>query len=181
MQVIQHQELASAQTSIVFNSIPQTFSDLYVVFSLRSDSSSNGNCGIQFNTLATNQSGTALYGTGSGTGSFAISTSGNQNIFAYISDSSQTANTFGNGSFYIPNYTASVAKSVSVDGVSENNATAAVISIMAGLWNSTAAITSLTLVPVSGSSNLPSGNFVQYSSATLYGITKGSDGTTTVS
>ena len=40
------------------------------------------------------------------------------------------------------------------------------ISILAGLQTSTSAITSLTLSPYSG------GNFVQYSTATLYGILK---------
>lgn len=185
MKLIQTVTVGSGgEASITFGSggtLPQDYTDLLIFFSLRSNLSTNGNCGLQFNGLTTNQSGRALYGTGSSAGSFAISTSGNQNILAYISDSSQTANTFGNGSFYIPNYTSSVAKSVSVDGVAENNATGAASSIMAGLWNATAAITSVTLVPVSGSSNLPSGTFAQYSSASLFGITKGSDGIVTVS
>jgi hypothetical protein len=46
---------------------------------------------------------------------------------------------------YIPNYAGSSNKSVSIDAVTENNATAAEANLVAGLWSSTAAITSITL------------------------------------
>ncbi len=74
-------------------------------------------------------------------------------------------NTFANGEIYIPNYTASVNKSVSIDSVTENNATSAIAALDAGLWANTAAITSINL-------NGNNGNFVQYSTAYLYGIVK---------
>jgi hypothetical protein len=47
--------------------------------------------------------------------------------------------------------------------------------VNAGLWNNTAPITSITL------GSLNSASFVTNSSATLYGITKGSSGGVTVS
>jgi hypothetical protein len=75
---------------------------------------------------------------------------------------------------YIPNYTGSTAKSVSVDGVMENNATYAAAGIIAGLWNDTAAVTSVSI-----SSEVAT--LVQYSSATLYGILKGTSNGVTVS
>jgi len=75
---------------------------------------------------------------------------------------------------YLPNYTSSVAKSVSGDNVSENNATASTQTITAGLWSGTDPITSIEIF---GSGT----NLAQYSSASLYGMRKGSDGTTTVS
>jgi len=80
----------------------------------------------------------------------------------------------GSVGIYIPNYTSSNAKSASIDGVSENNATASYQTIDAFLWNDTSAITSITLT-------LSGGNFAQYSSASLYGVTAGNDGITTVS
>ena len=52
---------------------------------------------------------------------------------------------------------------MSADGVMENNATEAYQNLVAGLWSNTSAITSLTLAKSTG-------NFVQYSSASLYGI-----------
>jgi hypothetical protein len=61
-----------------------------------------------------------------------------------------------------------------VETSTENNAAAAINAIVAGLWNSTDAMTSLSLVAEVG-------NFAQYSSATLFGILKGSDGIVTVS
>ena len=55
----------------------------------------------------------------------------------------------------------------------ENNVTEGYQQIAAGLYNSTSAVSSIEIA--SG------GSFVEYSSATLYGITAGSDGTTAVS
>jgi hypothetical protein len=75
---------------------------------------------------------------------------------------------------YMPNYRVSASKSVSVDGVEENNATSAVSHIGAGLWNSNNAISSITL-------NFGAGNFMANSSATLYGVTSGTSGGVTVS
>jgi hypothetical protein len=79
---------------------------------------------------------------------------------------SATASTFGSAQTYIPNYAGSTAKSGSSEGVSENNATTAVATMDAVLWSLTNAITSIKLLPFTGT------NFVQYSTATLYGISK---------
>ena len=173
MQIIEHIELASAQSSITFSSIPGDYTDLYLVLSTRNDT--NGALQLTFNSNTANYSGRRLYGSGS-----AVNTSSNPSgtsaLFLGDSDGpSQTSNTFGSLAIYIPNYAGSVAKSVSVETVSENNATQAFQHIIAGLWNDTTAISSIQITGYAG------GNFVQYSSATLYGITAGSDGSTTVS
>jgi len=89
---------------------------------------------------------------------------------ARIPGSTATANTFGNGSLYIPNYAGATNKSLSFDSVAENNATSAWLQITAGLWSSTAAITRITL---SGWTALAAGSTVS-----LYTITKGSGGAT---
>ena len=170
MQIIQHQELASAQASITFSSIPQTFTDLYLVFSIRQDSSGVNQALIEFNSSSSNFSFRVLEGSGS-------AASSGSNVFNYaglVQGSASTSNTFASNSMYIPNYTSSAAKSFSTDAVTENNATAAFQHLVASLWNNTAAINSIAIKPASG-------NLVQYSSATLYGITKGSDGIVTVS
>jgi hypothetical protein len=171
MQVIQHQELSSAQASITFSSIPQTYTDLLIVTSLRDTGSTNGwtNAYIKPNGLTTNLTTRVLYGFGSTVGSFSDTF-----IYHETVGGGSTANTFSNSRIYIANYTASAAKSISVDTSTENNQTNSINAIVAGLWNSTDAITSLTLTAEVG-------NFAQYSSATLYGVLKGSDGVTTVS
>jgi len=165
MQVIQHQELGSAQASITFSSIPQTYTDLYLVFSMRTSAAST-NADIGLNGSYADFSVRSLFGSGSG-----VTSETTVRIVGAVTD--QTP--FTNGAVYIPNYTSSVAKSISIDTVSENNGTTAYQTIWAGLWNQTAAITSLSLKEDGG------GNLAQYSSATLYGILKGSSGGVTVS
>jgi hypothetical protein len=145
--------------SIEFSGIPQTYTDLKLVLSVRS-SDSGGSLRVQPNGLTTNLSSRRLEGSGSGTSS----TSDGSFIFVYaVTLSSYTASVFSNIEIYIPNYAGSTNKSVSADGVMENNATEAYQNLVAGLWSNTSAITSLALAKASG-------NFVQYSSASLYGI-----------
>jgi hypothetical protein len=147
--------------------IPQTYTDLYLVFSLRTSASST-NADIGLNGSYADFTVRSLFGSGSGPTSETT-----VRIVGGITN--QTP--FTNGAAYIPNYTSSVAKSISIDTVSENNATTAYQTIWAGLWNpgTNTAITSLTLREDGG------GTILEHSSASLYGILKGSDGTTTVS
>lgn len=171
MTFIQHTELTGSQASIVFNSIPQTFTDLYVVFSLRSNSGvtvAKGN----FNAVGADER--RLQGSGSGT-----FTGFNQpgSTIGFATGSANTANTFSNNVLYIPNYTATGRKSYSGDGVTENNATEAFQNIVAGLTTTTSAITTLEIYPDA----VQASQWVAGSSATLYGITRGSNGGVTVS
>jgi hypothetical protein len=168
MTLIEHQELASAQSSIVFTDIPQTFTDLYLLISGWA-SGTGASAIIRFNEITTGYSRRNL----AGNGSSASSSTASYDFF--VSQSDYTTNTFGNSAIYIPNYTSSVAKSYSVDAVNENNATGADQAIVAGLWTVTDPISKIELIINS------SYNFVQYSSATLYGLTSGSDGIVSVS
>ncbi len=172
MTLIQHQELGSAQTSITFSSIPQTYTDLFVLTSLRDNSGAGGwaNALIRPNGLNTNLSTRVLFGWSTNVGSFSDTF-----IYHEMVGGGSTANVFSNSQIYIPNYTASTPKSIMVDTSTERNDPASINAIVAGLWNSSAAITSLQIEAESGRS------FVQYSSATLFGILKSSDGIVTVS
>jgi hypothetical protein len=125
---------------------------------------------VKINTSTSNLTGRSLFGNGSSTSSYAV-TSG---AFAYGPAATATASTFGNFSLYFPNYAGSTNKSYSTDGVGENNATEANQVITAGLWSQTTAINAIALYASSG-------NLAEYSSATLYGITKGSSGGVVVS
>ena len=147
-------------SSITFNSIPQTgYTDLKIVCSSRAADSVGAYVNISFNGLTTNLSSKTLRGSGSAV------VSQTETTLVYTADepTSATASTFSNSEFYIPNYTSANYKSISTDGVSENNATAAYMFLTAGLWSSTAAITSIKLTP----SVSP---FAQYSSFSLYGL-----------
>jgi hypothetical protein len=170
--VIAHTELGSAQTSIEFSSIPATYTDLVCVLSTRTANAAIGEViNILFNGSSSNISARLLYGAGSGSPVSSTSTSN----MGFTSGADATASTFGNAIIYIPNYAGSTNKSFSADSVSENNATTAYQVLIAGLWSQTTAINSLTFDPGNNA------NFVQYSSATLYGILKGSSGGVTVS
>jgi hypothetical protein len=151
--------LGSSQTSITFSAIPSTFTDLLVRFSAKSDLSFGG--GGQVVRIKPNNnnlsSGKWLSGNGS-------SVSSGNDDFAYSQPSDGGSDVFGNTDIYIPNYASSNSKSFSSDGVSENNATRADAGFMAGLWSSSAAITSIVLTPYYAT------NFVSGSSFYLYGI-----------
>lgn len=163
--LIQHTALTSSAASVTLGSggtIPQTYKTLKVLFSSRSDATSTfgDTVLVRPNGATTNLSSRIIYGQGSG----AFSTSTSNARSGQGSTTAQTSNTFGNGVLDIPNYSGSTNKPMSADGVSENNAANAIQELGAALWSNTAAITSLTFVPETGT------NFVSGSTFTLYGL-----------
>jgi hypothetical protein len=173
MKLIESKTLGTASASIEFTSIPQDGTDLVVLVSSRSDGAfTSSELDISFNGSTSNFTARYLYGSGSGSGASATDTT----LVGVSTGANATSNTFGNARIYIPNYAGSTNKSISTDSVGENNATSAFQAIAATLWSQTAAITSLTLRLDSGARN-----FVAGSTASLYKITKGSDGIVTTS
>lgn len=152
---------AGGAANIDFTSIPSTYTDLCLKLSARGDGAAfYQNCKIEFNGATTGNTYRTLLAV-AGTPESGSST-GN----AYpIPAATATSSTFGNTEFYLPNYAGSTNKSFSVDAVTENNSTSVVLGFTANLWSNTAAITSIKLSTFSG-------NFVQYSTAYLYGIVK---------
>jgi hypothetical protein len=175
--LIQTVTLGSNQANIDFNSIPQTYTDLLLVSSMRSSSSNAEDGWIQFNgDTGGNYSFIRLYATGSGSAqSDSFGGTGTAGRVTRIVPSTYTANTFSSSQLYIPNYSVSGQKYISSETVEENNATGSAQFIYATTWNGPAAITSIKLGVLGGS------NFLQHSSASLYGITKGSSGGVVVS
>lgn len=149
-------------SSIEFTSIPQTYTDLKLVLSARSTTSDSTNpwkfATISFNGNTSNRTTRFLSGNGS-----TASSASDTTIYTWVAGHNATASVFGNAEIYIPNYTSANNKSLSIDTVTENNATASYMNLQAGLWSNTAAITQVTIT-------LDTGNFVQYTTATLYGI-----------
>ena len=148
--------------NIEFTSIPATYTDLLVKFSVRASGASvPENIYITFNSSASGYSERLLYGTGSAVVSDNFS--GAFSKFNYSNANSATSNTFSNSEFYIPNYAGSNYKSVSSDSSVENNATTGALALNAVLWSNTAAITIVKIAPAAGT-------FLQHSTAYLYGI-----------
>ena len=149
-------------SSIDFTSIPSTYTDLCVKLSVRTNraGSVDDDVYIKLNGATTNFTYRYLRGNGTSVNS----SNGSVGWVAAVPCANATASTFGNAEVYIPNYASANYKSISSDNVTENNATESYALFQAVLWSNTAAITSVGFT--SGTSN----NFVQYSTATLYGI-----------
>lgn len=149
---------SGGSASIEFGSIPQTYTDLMLMTSVRSTSTGLGLI-IQYNGVTTGYTARYLEGSGASaaSGTLSLNQAGNSVSSGY------TASVFANNSLYIPNYTGSTFKSSSCDATTENNATTSYLDFYANLWSNTAAITSIALT-------VSVGNFAQYSSASLYGI-----------
>lgn len=153
-------ELTASAASIVFDNIPQSgYTDLKIVGSVRSDYSGQAIAlRINPNGSGSNMTSKVLLGSGSAASSFS-------DTIAYASSdaNTSTANTYNNVEWYIPNYTWSNSKSVSVDFVTETNASAAIMGISAGLWSISSPITSLNILTTAG-------NLMAKSSFSLYGL-----------
>jgi hypothetical protein len=151
--------------NITFSSIPATFTDLLIKVSARTNRADDSDdLYLTFNGISSGYSTRNLEGGGT-----TVSSDSFAGISTKIGRMSQnaannTANTFGNAEVYIPNYTSSKIKSISIDNVREHNGTYGSLNFIAGLWSYSGqpAITSITFTP--------NGNFVQYSTAYLYGI-----------
>ena len=152
--------------NIEFTSIPATYTDLKIVLSGRTDRTASAEeLSIRVNGLTTGiYSSKLLYALSSGPAS-ASQTSATSLYGGSIPAATATSNTFGSLELYIPNYTSSNNKSMSYESVSENNSTSVYeLWIGAFLAGTTATISSINIYPANG------GSYVQYSTATLYGI-----------
>lgn len=159
---------AGGAANIDFTSIPSTYTDLYIKLSgrdARNDGIKFDNTNMRFNGSSTSYSGKLLYGWPATSASGLSADGGTDSIsFIYVTSTQALANTFGNIDIYIPNYAGSTYKSVSIDSVTENDSNNAIVGLAAGLWSNTSAITSISLFGGS--------NWLQYTSAYLYGIIK---------
>jgi hypothetical protein len=170
MTLIQSQTLGSAASSIVLSSIPQTYTDLYVVLSPRSSQTGTTieSVRVTFNSDGIGSGLYRAYYLFRNIGASVASSFQNAiSLEASAPSNNSTANTFGNIQIHLPNYSGSTTKTGSADSVSENNGSATGIAITALRYDSTAAISSITFL-------LSNGNFVAGSTASLYGILKGS-------
>jgi hypothetical protein len=175
MTLIETKTVGTATNTLQFTSIPQTYTDLYITLSVRTSIADN----IGYTTLRVNNNTsnwTTRHLQGNSSAAAGGSSSSAPDFFG--SGGNTTADTFGSGTVYIPNYTGSTNKSLSIDFVSENNATGAFSAmqrIVTALWSNSAPITSFEVV-ADGVTNLSVGTTVS-----IYGILKGTDGIVVVS
>jgi hypothetical protein len=156
--------------SMDFTSIPATYTDLLIKITARTNrvGQSVDSLKLTFNGATTSFSNRGLGAdTNAGT-AFSFTNGGSASIedSVFVPATNATSGVFGSGEIYIPNYAGSSNKSTFGDSGSENNAVQAYMLFTAGLWASSAAITSIKLAPLGGTL------INQYSTATLYGILK---------
>lgn len=156
---------SGGSASIDFTNIPQGYTDLHLVFSVRSNRADTFDAAFLRINGDTSSSYSYRFLRSSGTGM----DSGNNTTasFIYVAQTpaaNTTGSTFENGVVEIKNYSGNTYKSVSSDAVGENANSAAWSNLTGGLWYKSEPITSLKLYPENGTL------FVQHSTATLYGI-----------
>jgi hypothetical protein len=155
-QLIETVTLTSTAGSIGFTSIPQDGISLVVLFSGRNTGATRDTY-VHFNGTS-DSAKIRLLGDGSTASSSTV------NVVFGIPYSTYTANTFGNAQIYIANYTSATAKSVSIDAVSENNATSAE-------WATIVALTTTTTSPITQLSVGHNGSLAIGTTISLYKIT----------
>jgi hypothetical protein len=153
-EVISTQTLGSAAASVTFSSIPQTYTDLVLVVS--HDVTADAVSGVQFNgDTASNYSATYMWGQG------ALALSAREtsaaSAFAFYGSA---ASGFATAIIQVMNYSNTTTYKTFLSR--ESDAAIEALAV-AGLWRSTAAITSMVLLRRSG-------NFDVGSTFTLYGI-----------
>ena len=172
MKLIAKATLTTTAASVSIQNIPATFTDLYVVFSGRSDYAGGSNGGVTDTVIRLNNSSSSiyssrvLYGFTTTAGSYS-SSSASSAILGPIPSANSTASTFSSAEIYIPNYAGSTNKSMSSSNSRENNSTFGDNRVVASLWSSTAAIDRVDVL-----ADYPGGSLVSGTSIYVYGITK---------
>lgn len=157
--------LTTAAANVTISNIPQTYTDLLIRVTARSDSV--GGFAYTGSLYFNGSSGVSSYTYLQAVGTVSGARANNQNIPYWVAGPSATANNFSSSEIYVTNYTSTTNhKQVSIHGAvpRQNASVSGEEAMIAGLWQSTAAITSITLDV--------SGNFEAGSQFHVYGINK---------
>jgi hypothetical protein len=162
---------AGGASTIVFNNIPQNFTDLQIVGSARTNYAQTFDDGyIRFGTDGVIDSQNAyswnvLYGNGSAVASNRVAGYTLLNQIT-VNGGNATANAFGNFEINVTNYVNGAFKQTTVNYANETAATTSYTGQVAGIWRSSKPITKIEI------GNTTSSTFQQYSTFTLYGISQ---------
>jgi len=163
--LIEAKTLTNIVYTVDFQNIPQTYTDLKLLISGRSDAAAafDGGPSIFFNNAptGTNYGSTWIQTTGT-----SIASSRTSDIASYIGASpasTAVANSFSTIEIYIPSYTSSYKKAYTIEQGAESNTSLSYLRIGAGSWNQTSAISRISVYGGVG-------NWVANSTFYLYGI-----------
>jgi len=152
--------IPSATAAYTFNSIPNTYTDLKLVWSVKASTSCDGS--ITFNGVTSGYNYRSIFDVSQTSG--AADTYGGNVTTSCVVQYFNT-NVFNAGGMYITNYASATQKSIWTDSTRPNLTNNADFSIvpMSHNWNNTATISSLTFT-------LNSANMTSDSQLSLYGI-----------
>jgi len=157
--------LGSAAATIDFNSIAASWTDLKLIVTGHQTGTGGAVMYLGFNSdTASNYSNTEIRGNGSVTASSRGTSTTNMRI-GFIQDDSISSSYTSVSIADIFSYAGSTFKTVLGAGSADANGSG-VVGNAVGLWRSTAAITSITIFPVTGNT------WTANTTATLYGILK---------
>ena len=169
--VINHTELSSGNATLIdWTSISSSYDNLFVDLSVRGDNSGKiVSYYVQFNgeTSSTNYSYTNFYLTGTTVGVEKYTNQATVAAYPRMVAGTGTANMFSGFQMWVPNYsnTSHFKPILATNPAASNSATSGEFYYyeIAGMWANTDAVDQITITASSD-------DFVQYSSATLYGI-----------
>jgi hypothetical protein len=150
---------AGGASTVGFTSIPQTFTDLVVLLSLRASSGS-----------AVSSYVASINGSGSYGGAHRMLNTDGGTVYSsttlpyFVGGSGYTASVFTSIQVYIPNYASNLNKALSIEFAPENNGSSTALGMTSFNTTVTAGISAISFSC--------DNSFVQHSTATLYGISK---------
>ena len=158
--LIESKTVVTPSASIIFSAIPSTYTDLRIMYSGKSDSTSAQGTFMLFNGSSASVSSKYIIGDGTNP------STGNLN-YMYVGSTwgtNGTADVFSCNDIYIPNAFSSQTKSYIMSNSAEINATSSYMNVIMGRDTATTgAITSVTV-------DCGGGNWIANSTFYLYGI-----------
>ena len=153
---------AGGAATINLTSIPATYTDLCLKVSMRTNRADTADpVLITFNGSSSGYRENRFWADGSAVSAY----SSTQIEGQYANSTNSSSNNFASLDMYIANYAnTSQYKSFNYGCAVQQTANPMYTVILNGIWSNTAAINQITLDPIYGA------NFVQYTTATLYGI-----------
>lgn len=163
---------SAGQSIIELTNIPSNYDDLEIIISART-TRSQVMSGIAMQANNADVSGRWMYGVDTTATANSSATSATVGAGA-ATGTSANSGFFGSSRVIITQYASSAAKSSLCISSVPNKASTSYRFVVGGKTATTSPITSLKFIPEAG-------DFVEHSTVAIYGITHGSDGTTTVS
>lgn len=162
MVLIQSLTSLDGQSSADFTSIPQTYTDLYLLICARGNGYNGTDLNIKFNGSSSGYSGRLIWKDGNTTALTAASLGSTSGYMGVMPGAQAGTNAYGTAKGYISSYTSGTNKRMSTEFTTERMGNDTWIGFGEVISSVSAAITSISIIPAA--------NFLGSSTAYLYGI-----------